>query len=608
MEKEIHALIEESASLLDTDPYLSLDRAKQATKKVAALEKFCDEQDITTVQDSNLDFATWFHLASIYERNGMTQEAIETYNFLMKQKRPKEFLVRIRINLGNLYHSQNEYTEAIKNYRMALDQTTREEKLLRFQIHRAIGNILMETGKLRSAILEYEAVSMNADADIDTCFNLLLCYAQVRDLEKCKNIFLRILSLKPVTDASSSIDKDLMASISSSDIDLYEDMTRLQKESRTLVFTSARILCSMFNHNEREAGFLWVHKQLDRRYKDIAHQIEIEKALTHMRNCEFDIAIKIFKSFEIKDVDMRAMIATNLSFVYFSEGNFDTADEYADVALATNRFNPNALVNKGNCFFALDDFISAKELYIEALGIDSTHFEALYNLGLTNTRMGLIVDAKVAFEKLHNIITNDPRVLYHVANMYEQSDNNHAAMKWFNVLCACLPTDPGVLHRIGNLYVVLKDDSQSLHYHLESYRIYPTNLDVIGWLAIWFIKHEMYEKSIEFFRQASDIDPKEVKWKLMIGSCYRKIGRLDDALDVYEEVRNDHPRDIECKFRLFSTNFSLIVLYILRDITHYQSTCIGLKYLLSVCRDLGRDCSHYEEEMNHLLKTSTTTD
>jgi intraflagellar transport protein 88 len=68
----------------------------------------------------------------------------------------------------------------------------------------------------------------------------------------------------------------------------------------------------------------------------------------------------------------------------------------------------------------------------------------------------------------------------------------------------------------------------------------------------------MYEKSIEFFRQASDIDPKEVKWKLMIGSCYRKIGRLDDALDVYEEVRNDHPRDIECKFQLFSTNFSLL--------------------------------------------------
>lgn len=578
MEKEVHSLIEESATLLDMDPYLSLEKAKEATKQEVALEKYCEEHNITTAHDSNLNLATWFHLASVYEKNGMFQEAIETYNFLMKhQKRPKEFLVRIRINLGNLYHSRNEYAEAIKNYRMALDQTTREEKLLRFQIHRAIGNVLMEKGKLHSAILEYEAVSMNADADIGTCFNLFLCYAQVDDFKKSKNIFLRILSLKPVLDDSSSIEKELIESISSSDIDLYEDLTRLQKESRNLVFSAGRILISMFNRNEREAGFLWVQKQLDRRYKDIAHQIEIEKALYHMRNCEFDIAVKIFKSFEIKDVEMRAMIATNLSFVYFVEGNFNVADEYADAALSINRFNPNALVNKGNCYFVLDELTSAKQLYLEALSIDPTHFEALYNLGLTNARLGIISDAKLAFEKLHGIITNDPRVLYHVANMYEQSDNNNAAMKWFNVLCASLPTDPGVLHRIGNFHDVLKDDSQSLHYHLESYRIYPTNLDVIGWLAIWFIKHEMYEKSIEFFKKASDIDPNEVKWKLMIGSCCRKIGRLDDALDVYEEVRNDHPRNVEC-----------------------------LKYILSICHDLGRDCSRYEKEMNHLLKTSTT--
>jgi len=542
MQKEIHELMEDSAHLLEEDPFLALDKAKEATRKDETLAKHCDDHSLPLQQSSDLTFATWFHLAVVYQKNGMNQEAIEMYSFLLKQKRYESFLVRIRVNMGSLYNADQNYTQSIKNYRMALDQTTREEKPLRFRIHRAIGNILVETGKLQDAILEYEAVAMNADADTETCFNLLVCYAQVGNVDKAKQMFLHILAI-----FKTSSQKSLQRDDSMKEIDLYEELERSQKDALSLLLTAARLVSSLHHDDDWKVGYLWIREQFKKRNSDLAHQIEMEQALQHLKRGEFEPAIKILKSYETKDVDLKAMVATNLSFVYFLEGNHSVADEYADIALATNRFNPNALVNKGNSLFVREKYAEAKELYLEAIGVDSANFEAIYNLGLANARLGIVPEALQAFDRLHSIATNDPRVLYHVANLHEESENEVAATKWFNVLSACLPTDPGVLHRIGNLHSLQKDDAQSFHYYSESHRLYPSNLDVCGLLAIWFVKHKLFERSIQFFTIASEIQPHEFKWSLMIGSCYRKIDRMEDAFDVYEGVRQNHPENLECK-------------------------------------------------------------
>jgi intraflagellar transport protein 88 len=557
MQKGIHLLMEDSAQLLDEDPFLALDKAKEATRKDKTLTKHIEDHSLSLQEGSHLTFATWFHLALVYEKNGMNPEAIEIYSFLLKQKRNKSFLVRIRVNMGSLYHAEQNYTQAIKNYRMALDKTTREEKPLRFRIHCAIGNIFVETGKLQDAILEYEAVAMNADADIETCFNLLICYAQVGDVEKAKHTFLRILAISKLSSDNYSDTYPLERDDAMIEIELYEELEKSRKDSGTLLLTAGRLVSSLHHDGDWKVGYLWVRDQLKKRNIDVNHQIEMEQALQHLKRGEFESAIKILKSYETKDIALKAMVATNLSFVHFLEGNNSVADEYADIALATNRFNPNALVNKGNSLFVRENYAEAKELYLEAIGVDSTKFEAIYNLGLTNARLGLVSEAVQAFEKLHSITTNDPRVLYHVANLHEESDNEAAATKWFNVLSSVLPTDPGVLHRIGNLYALQKDDAQSLHYYSESHRLNPSNLDVCGLLAIWFVKHKLFERSIQFFKLASEIQPHEVKWSLMIGSCYRKIDRIEDAFEVYEGVRQDHPENMECK-RRYSANCSAL--------------------------------------------------
>jgi intraflagellar transport protein 88 len=46
----------------------------------------------------------------------------------------------------------------------------------------------------------------------------------------------------------------------------------------------------------------------------------------------------------------------------------------------------------------------------------------------------------------------------------------------------------------------------------------------------------MFEKAIIFFERAFQIQPKEVKWQLMIASCYRRMNLFNEALKVYEDI------------------------------------------------------------------------
>lgn len=41
---------------------------------------------------------------------------------------------------------------------------------------------------------------------------------------------------------------------------------------------------------------------------------------------------------------------------------------------------------------------------------------------------------------------------------------------------------------------------------------------------------QVYERALPYFELAAAIQPKEVKWSLMVASCYRRIGAYEQAL------------------------------------------------------------------------------
>jgi len=60
-----------------------------------------------------------------------------------------------------------------------------------------------------------------------------------------------------------------------------------------------------------------------------------------------------------------------------------------------------------------------------------------------------------------------------------------------------------------------------------------------------YAKTDNFEKAIIFFERASSIQPKEVKWRLMIGTCYRKMNLFNEAHKIYEDVYNLYPDNLD---------------------------------------------------------------
>ena len=170
---------------------------------------------------------------------------------------------------------------------------------------------------------------------------------------------------------------------------------------------------------------------------------------------------------------------------------------------------------------------------------------------------------------------------------------------------------------LGQIFGKDDDETNAFHYHLESHKFYPVNLDVISWLGVWFVKNQIYEKvfdaysllarnrvscsiklaeqqpsdapycmpvhlmclsytqAISFFEQATKVQPDEVKWKLMVTSCYRRMGNYQKALELYQDIHKQYPENLEC-----------------------------LRYLVAICKDLGTKHVEYQRELTRLERVN----
>ena len=275
-------------------------------------------------------------------------------------------------------------------------------------------------------------------------------------------------------------------------------------------------------------------------------ELEISKAITFLKSKDFSQATAILKTFEKKESRLLSTAAANLAFLYILEGQFATADKYADIAISADRYNANALVNKGNCLFMNGEYDKARDLFQDAVDVEASCTEAVFNLGLTYKKQGSLEDALDCFLKLHTILRYNSEVLFQIAHLYELLNDNNQACEWYGALQSILPNDPSIYVLLGALFEKDGDKSLAFQNYSEAYRLNPSDINVITWMGAYYIESQFCEKAIEYFLRAAIVQPVEVKWRLMVASCYRRIGNYQQAMDAYKAIHADFPENVEC--------------------------------------------------------------
>ncbi|KAJ8409908.1 hypothetical protein AAFF_G00209490 [Aldrovandia affinis] len=551
LERKVNDLIEESCMAHGRgDLQLSLEKAKEAGRKERALVRQREQTGTADTINLDLTYSVLFNLANQYANNDMYPEALNTYQVIVKNKMFSNAGL-LKVNMANIYFKQKNYPKAIKFYRMALDQISNAHKELRIKIMQNIGVVFIRIGKYTDAITSLEHI-MSESPNIKTGYNLILCYYAIGDRERMKKAFQKLISVPLGIDEEDKYtppndDPHTNLVIEAIKNDQLHQMEREKKAlAEKFIMTAAKLIAPIIELSFA-AGFDWcVEMVKTSQYVELANDLEINKAITYLRQRDFNQAVETLKMFEKKDSRVKSAAATNLSFLYFLEKDFDQADRYADLAMAADRYNPAALTNKGNTVFVRHDYEKAAEFYKESLRNDSSCTEALYNLGLTYKRLGRLEEALDCFLKLHAILRNSAQVMYQLANLYEMLEDGNQAIEWLMQLISVTPTDPQALAKLGELYDTDGDKSQAFQYYYESFRYFPSNMDVIEWLGAYYIDTQFCEKAIQYFERAALIQPTQVKWQLMVASCYRRSGNYQKALETYTNIHRKFPESVEC--------------------------------------------------------------
>nr|KAG5694497.1 hypothetical protein BaRGS_014228 [Batillaria attramentaria] len=579
LEKKVNELIEESCFANSRgELQLALEKAKEAGRKERVLVRQREQQSMGEQINLDLTYSVLFNLANQYAANEMYAEALNTYQVIVKNRMFSN-AGRLKVNMGNIYFKQKNFPKAIKFYRMALDQVPNTHKEMRTKIMQNIGIVFVKMGQYNDAITSFEHI-MSESPNFKTGFNLILCYFALGDREKMRRAFQKLLTVDLKLDDEDKYlahgdDKhyNLLLEVIKNDSLRQIERERHYEAERCIKY-AVKIISPAIEGSFSD-GYDWCIEQVkNSQYLELAHDLEIDKAIMFLKLKDFQQAIETLKSFEKKDSKVASTAATNLSFLYFLEADLAQADKYAEVAMAADRYNPSALVNKGNVLYARNDFEKAREFYKEALSNDSSCVEALYNLGLTHKRLGRMEDALDCFYKLHAILRNSPQVMYQVADCHDQLGDTAQATEWFMQLIGVVPSDPSVLARLGELYDNEGDKSQAFQYYYDSYRYLPSNIPVIEWLGAYYIDSQFCEKAIHYFERAAIVQPTQVKWHLMIASCYRRSGNYHKALETYQHIHRKFPDNVEC-----------------------------LKFLVRLCTDLGlKEAQEYANKLKKAEK------
>lgn len=201
---------------------------------------------------------------------------------------------------------------------------------MKMKIKRNVGLAYVKQKKFGKAIEVYEDV-MNDTPEFDVGFNLIVCLYALGEKDKMRTWFERLLMIDiPGIDEEEQeelleMQGKLEKPVGETD-PLKEYLKEKKKEAMRYISFSAKLIAPIIE-TDVMLGYDYVCEALKAaNLPEVQSEMEIAKSIHHIKTKEIEKAIESFKAFEKKDKIMMAMASNNISFLYFLENDFKSAE------------------------------------------------------------------------------------------------------------------------------------------------------------------------------------------------------------------------------------------------------------------------------------------
>uniref|UniRef100_A0A914YAU3 Uncharacterized protein n=1 Tax=Panagrolaimus superbus TaxID=310955 RepID=A0A914YAU3_9BILA len=193
LEHQTFELMKESIFAYEAKTFkVALEKAKEAGRKEREAAKQREQYKLGEAY-ADMTFAVLNNLAQQYLANGMLNDALNTYQVIVKEPMYANS-GRLKVNIGNIHFRKKDYIRALKYYRMALDRIPQFQARMRCKIQNNAGVALVRLGKYEDAMAHFEEC-MDQGGDYAMALNLVLTAYCLDDNDKMREAFQRLVDI-----------------------------------------------------------------------------------------------------------------------------------------------------------------------------------------------------------------------------------------------------------------------------------------------------------------------------------------------------------------------------------------------------------------------------
>ena len=202
----------------------------------------------------------------------------------------------------------------------------------------------------------------------------------------------------------------------------------------------------------------------------------------------------------------------NMSLITTKSGHFEQSLQHLNRILKYNPADLKAISQKGHVLLLQEKYEEARLCFTMRLSAEPHHADTWHSLGLCETHLDNLCEAKKCFE-----------------NCLEDNASH-----------------PLAHHDLANVLVSLGDYSNALTHYFKHCEQTPDAESFYN-IAVILMHREHHEDSLTYFIQSLKIDPHNKDALVNIGNIYLKQNKVQDAVSHYQQALEMAPEDKEVK-------------------------------------------------------------
>lgn len=195
-------------------------------------------------------------------------------------------------------------------------------------------------------------------------------------------------------------------------------------------------------------------------------------------------------------------------------------------------------------------FLGAEEAYLEVLGSDASHIDALRLLGGLYIQHNHYDRAAKYLEKAVGLKPGDPEIANNLGIALYHQGKFDEALSCYQKAVQLKPDYYEAINNLGNLFYERRRLDDAIPWLTQSLHMKQENAQAQRYLGNAFQAQGKWQQAIPHYEQALRLEPDDVDTLISLGNLLRDAGRVDEACILYQRIVDLKPDSVNARLNL----------------------------------------------------------